>query len=287
VEIAQILLENEARDEWGDLSGSYARDYIRDDEIGVLLKKHGFSLNYNYETKKYEPDTIRKEIQPTQGGKAISSSTIKKRTQTTVTDEPQPGPSRAVSFNTNTGHQLCLPPATTDEPQPGPSGIKRSCVSDKSTKDFPMLIRFNQTTTPKQLDANCYIIYDPSLRDDSKLPKISIFGFDPEYRWTEGYPIAPQRPANYTRPDLKNCAPKIIYPMDSPNAYKFHLMHLNLEYSDRLKSANRSWYKRDLYEIYNWERNNLDNDLKRAQAVLLRGAFQKRLSAMTHPGNVN
>ena len=52
MEIAQILLENGARDEWGDLSGTYARDYIRDDEIGVLFKKHGFSLNYNYETKK-------------------------------------------------------------------------------------------------------------------------------------------------------------------------------------------------------------------------------------------
>ena len=79
MEIAQILLENGARDEWGDLSGTYARDYIRDDEIGVLFKKHGFSLNYNYETKKYEPDTIRKEIQPTQRGKAISFSSKKKR----------------------------------------------------------------------------------------------------------------------------------------------------------------------------------------------------------------
>jgi hypothetical protein len=42
VEIARILLENGARDEWGDLFGTYARDYIRDDEIGVLFKKHGF-----------------------------------------------------------------------------------------------------------------------------------------------------------------------------------------------------------------------------------------------------
>ena len=61
-------------------------------------------------------------------------------------------------------------------------------------------------------------------------------------------------------------------------------MQLNLEYSNRLNTANRSWYKRDLYEIYNWERNNLDNDLKRAQAILLRAAFQKRLSAMTRSG---
>jgi hypothetical protein len=64
-------------------------------------------------------------------------------------------------------------------------------------------------------------------------------------------------------------------------------MHPNLEYSNRLKTANRSWYKRDLYEIYNWERNNLDNDLKKAQGVLLRAVFQKRLSAMTRPGNIN
>ena len=131
----------------------YAREYIRDDNIGVSFKRHGFSLNYNYETKKYEPDTIRKEIQPTQRGKAISSSTNKKTTQTAATDEPQPGPSRTVSFNTSTGHQLCLPPTTTDEPQPGPSGIKRSRVSDKSTKDFPMLIRFNHDRHARDLSA--------------------------------------------------------------------------------------------------------------------------------------
>ena len=63
-----------------------------------FFKRHGFSLNYNYETKKYEPDTIGKEIQPTQRGKVISSSTNIKRTQTIATDEPQPGPSRTVSF---------------------------------------------------------------------------------------------------------------------------------------------------------------------------------------------
>jgi hypothetical protein len=111
-----------------------------------------------------------------------------------------------------------------------------------------MLISITRTTTSKQPDANCYIIYDPTLRDDAKLPKITIFGFEPEYRWTENYPIEPHRPTNYTRPDLENSAPKIVYPMDSPNAYKFHLRHLNLEYSNRLKTANRSWYKRDLYE---------------------------------------
>ena len=181
MEIAHILLENGARDEWGDLFGMYARDYTRNDNIGVSFKRHGFSLKYNDETKSYEPENIRKEIQPAQRGKAILSSTNKKRTQTTTTDEPQPGPSRAVLFDTNTGHQLCLPQTTTDEPQPGPSGFKRSRVSDRSTEDLPMLIRLTQTTTSGQLDANCYFTYDPILQDATKLTKITIFGFEPEY----------------------------------------------------------------------------------------------------------
>ncbi len=279
MEIAHILLESGARDEWGDLFGTYARDYIRDDDIGVLFKKHGFSLKYNYETKSYEPGNITttKEIQPAQRGKSNSTATNIKRQQTTTTDELPPGPSRAVSFEISRGQQLCLPPTTStaDEPQPGPSGFKRSRVIDRSTKDLLMLISLTRTTTSRQLDANCYIIYDPTLRDDAKLPKITIFGFEPEYRWTESYPIEPHRPKNYTRSDLENSAPKIVYPMDSPNAYKFHLMHLNLEYSNRLKTANRSWYKRDLYEIYNWERNNLDNDLKKSPSGSTKCRFPK------------
>ena len=76
----------------------YAREYIRNDTIGVLFKQHGF-LNYNYETKSFEPNiTTTKEIQPAQRGKAISTSTNKKRQQTTPTDETPPGPSRAVSY---------------------------------------------------------------------------------------------------------------------------------------------------------------------------------------------
>ena len=93
----------------------------------------------------------------------------------------------------------------------------------------------------------------------------------------KNYPIEPPRPTNYTRSDLENCAPKIVYPIDNPNDYKFHLMHLNLEYSLRLKTADRCWYKRDLYEIYKWERNNLDKDLKGKQTVWLKEALQKRL----------
>ena len=55
VEIARILLENGARDEWGDLFGNLARAYICDDNIGVV-KRHGFSLNYNYKTRSFDPE---------------------------------------------------------------------------------------------------------------------------------------------------------------------------------------------------------------------------------------
>jgi hypothetical protein len=147
----------------------YAREYIRDDNIGVLFKRHKFSLNCNYKTKSFEPEIItnKKELQPAQWGKSISTSPNKRRAQTTTTDEPQPGPSRAVSFEISAEQQLCLPPTTTtDEPQPGPSGFKRSRVSDQSTKALPMLISLTRTTTSRQLDVNCYIIYHPKLRDD-------------------------------------------------------------------------------------------------------------------------
>jgi hypothetical protein len=72
--------------------------------------------------------------------------------------------------------------------------------------------------------------------------------------------------------------------MDHPTAYKFHLMHLNLEYSNKLQIANRSWYKRDLYEIYIWERSNLEKALQHAQGVVLKAAFQQRLLGMMRFG---
>ena len=121
----------------------YAREYIRNDDIGVLFKQHGFSLDYNYETKSFEQkkNSNREELQPAQRGKAISTSATKRKTQATAADKHPSGPSRAVLFEINTEQQLCLPPTTTNnEPQPGPSGFKRLRVSDRSTKYLPMLI---------------------------------------------------------------------------------------------------------------------------------------------------
>ena len=103
----------------------YAREYIRNDDIGVLFKQHGFSLDYNYETKSFEQkkNSNREELQPAQRGKAISTSATKRKTQATAADKHPSGPSRAVLFEISTEQQLCLPPTTTNnEPQPGPSG---------------------------------------------------------------------------------------------------------------------------------------------------------------------
>ena len=111
----------------------YAREYIRNDDIGVLFKQHRFSLDSNYEKKSLEQEknSNKDELQPAQQEKAISTSANKRKTQTTATDKHPSDPYRGVLFEISTGQQLSLPPATTtDGPQPGPSGFKRSCVSD-------------------------------------------------------------------------------------------------------------------------------------------------------------
>jgi hypothetical protein len=193
VEITRILLENETRDEWGDCFGMYAREYIRDDNIGMLFKRHKYSLNYNYKTRSFEPEiTSNKEkLQPTQHGKSFSSTARKIMASTTTTDEPQPGQSRAVSFEINTEQQLFLPQTTPckQDPRPdtsgfkrsrvsdrsatdadkqqdlrsGPSGFKKSRLSDRSTTCYPIINSLLRATTSRQLDENCYVIYDPEL----------------------------------------------------------------------------------------------------------------------------
>ena len=64
VEITRILLENGARDEWGDLFGTYAREYIRDDNLDNITNKE--------------------KLQPAQRGKAISTKANNRKTQTTA-----------------------------------------------------------------------------------------------------------------------------------------------------------------------------------------------------------
>ena len=110
VEVARILLDNGARDEWGDLFEMYARDYIQENKIYVMFKKHGFSLQYNYETQSYEPGNITttKEIQPANRGNFTSTIEV----STTTTTEPQTIPYRTVSFESSAEQQLNSPRST-------------------------------------------------------------------------------------------------------------------------------------------------------------------------------
>jgi hypothetical protein len=267
VEITRLLLENGARDDWRDCYGAFARDYITNDNICVLFITHDFSLHYNYKTRCFEPEVTA----------ITGEQQLHLPEQMSNQQEPLPGPSRFKKPRVQ--QEPAADAANQQELKPGLSEFKGTHKEDHSVTDFPILTSPLQATTSRQQDENFHIIYNPGLRDDTTLPKFKIFGFEPEYQWTENYPIKPPRPTNYIRPDLENCAPKILYPIDNPNDYKFHLMHLNLEYSMRLKTANRCWYKRDLYEIYKWERHNLDNDLKRKQTVWLKEALQNRLPA--------
>jgi hypothetical protein len=122
------------------------------------------------------------------------------------------------------------PPRPTTTPQPvapstGPPQFEES-QHIPPTSTLPVSPYLLQATAHGQLDDKCYTIYNPKLRDDTKLPKITNFSFEPEYKWTEAFPIEPPRPPNYTRPEVENVAPKFEYAMDHPTAYKFHLMHL-------------------------------------------------------------
>jgi ankyrin repeat protein len=256
VEVTSILLDHGARDEWRDYYGALARDYITNNDIRVLFITHDFSLHHNYNTRCFEPEVTA----------ITAEQQLHLPEQIFNQQDLLPGPSGFKKHRIQ--HEPAADVAHQQDLQPG--------HKNHSVADSPILISLQQATTPRQQHKNCHIIYNPELRDDTKLPKFKTFGFEPEYQWTENYPIEQPRPANYTRPDLENCAPKIVYPIDNPNDHKFHLLHLNLEYSMRLKTATRCWYKRDLYEIYQWERNNLDKDLKGKQTIWLKEALQKR-----------
>ena len=60
-------------------------------------------------------------------------------------------------------------------------------------------------------------------------------------------------------------------------------MHLNNQYSRKLKNANRPRYKRELYELYLWERMNINNTFLRVRAALIKAALMKQLAGTFSP----
>jgi hypothetical protein len=322
MEIIDVLLKAGARDDWEDRYGRRAYEYIVDDAIYALFSQYGMKFDQNSSVSANNKKTkhtrrvdifqdIRAVVDDEPQAGCSSQATL--NNQTISSDSPSGKkiiyssvnntnpPSKKGKFTPSTKRkgqeaaseardttQQSGPPKPTTTLQPvapssGPPQFEESQHIPPTTT-LPVSPYLLQATAPGQLDDKCYIIYNPQLRDDTKLPKITNFGFEPEYKWTEAFPIEPPRPPNYIRPDVENFAPKFEYVMDHPTAYKFHLMHLNLEYSNKLQLANRSWYKRDLYEIYVWERSNLERVLQHAQGVVLKAAFQRRLLGMMRFG---
>ena len=96
-----------------------------------------------------------------------------------------------------------------------------------------------------------------------------------------GTPIEQARPDNYKRPQLEQSAPKFVYYMLEPDDYIMHLMHLNIQYSQQLRTARKPVYKRDLYEIYIWERSNIGRALDEYKSGLMRNLLINSLPKVT------
>ena len=156
------------------------------------------------------------------------------------------------------------------EPQPGPS-------SHRNVPSTPLL-----TGLLEHKSLERYVLYNPQLRNDSTLLKTSFLGFASASNWKENNPIEPPCPPDYTRPNFALLTPFFNYRMNNIAEYRMHLRHLNSQYSRRLQTANRPKYRRELYELYLWEKMHINNTLIRVRAALIRAAITKQLAGTYH-----
>jgi hypothetical protein len=220
------------------------------------------------------PPAKRRNFIPSERGK-FTASTVRKRQQkeTTMDTEPQASQS-TTSINDQSTVARQEPPQgqpypSIMEPQPGPSS--REC--DLHTPPTSDNLQTTQSTYQE-----CCVLYNPQLRDDSTLTKTSSPGFPSDFNWNENIPIEPPCPQNYIRPNFATTTPIFNYKISSIREFKIHLMHLNNQYSRKLRNANRPRYKRDLYELYLWERININNTFLRVRAALIKAALMKQLA---------
>ena len=207
---------------------------------------------------------------PSKKGKFSSKTKRKGEATTSLASEPSQNEQKPSTLNQTTSHPVLS--ELLDIPQ------TEKTIATEINNQLALPGNSKTDIQPKiGLDKSTFIIYDPRLRDDKKLPKSSSLGFEPEYMWTEDYPIQPSCPLNCKRPDFDNLAPTIIYSMYNIKEHKFHLMYLKMEYCKRLRAANRPSYKRDLYEVYCWERKNIDKTLRSAQGNLFKAALKRSL----------
>ncbi len=109
----------------------------------------------------------------------------------------------------------------------------------------------------RPIDDAALSLYNPQKWNNDISQQSEFFGFESKECWNEGTPIEQPIPDNYNKPQLEQSAPKYVYYMLEPDDYKMHLMHLNNQYSQRLRIAKKPIYNRDLCEIYVLGRFNI------------------------------
>ena len=98
----------------------------------------------------------------------------------------------------------------------------------------------DQIQSSRSIDDAALSLYNPQKKMKNDISQQSeFFGFESEERWKEGSPIEQPIPNNYNKPQLEQSAPKRVYYMLKPDDYKMHLMHLNNQYSQRLRIAKK------------------------------------------------
>ena len=97
--------------------------------------------------------------------------------------------------------------------------------------------------------------------------------------WEKVNPVAPPKPTTYSTPDFEN-TPKMMYHMSSHEDYVRHVMNLIQAYNKRARAANRPLYKRYLYDLYLWERRNIDNTVNQIRETLMQMVRDKHPKAI-------
>jgi hypothetical protein len=249
----RVLLANGALDEWKDRYGKRARDYISDVNIRKLFRQH--KMLPDKKLVKSPSKDNRPRFEPPQ--------------ETTSSQRKRPIHSRYILINQQSKVKSAYRYLYVDNSQQNDAVQTfylppvKYIFKDEPANQIQSSRQINDAETEKDIhlppsrsiDDAALSLYNPQKWSNDISQQSDFFGFESEECWNEGTPIEQPIPDNYNKPQLEHSAPKYVYYMLESDDYKMHLMHLNNQYSQRLRIA--KIYKRDLYEIYVWERFNI------------------------------
>ncbi len=125
------------------------------------------------------------------------------------------------------------------------------------------------------------VLYDPRRRDIRLETDTTVFS---EPDWEEINPVAPRQPTTYSTPDFQN-TPKMVYHISCHEDNVRHVMNLIVQaYDKRARVANRPLYKRYLYDLYLWERGNIDKTVNQIRETLMQMVRDKHPKAIMQFG---